>query len=464
MTRTTSPPPDLPPSSPSASFHQPSSANLPPHNGSLHSTDDAILIATAPAADSYNPDHDVSQFQRASSASLSLPEHNPSSSLPGEADTMLSVHQDEPHADQPPDQLPSVRAPPTLQQKSPSIEPLQRTPSFLQHFRFQRSRSSKTDFSSSDHIALDVIPAPRRTTSQRGSWLGASIAAPLLPKQSSRRLGFCEEEEELKGLLLQIYEKLEQDEKRVKEKEYSALFESISQDGMRVSVSGGLGDVLIRLGIRIELDHLHSVIHQVCQAQGREPDNWVGTGIALKQPVYHELTRQEFVDVMDIITKKNDSKHRLLRASQMFARLDSDKAGALDCQKLTNFLEHNTINFLPERLSTIMEVVVGSGKDISFEKFLLLMGFEGVQQANFEDMEVQNRRARLLEAVTTFHTFDEDGSGTIDTAELTGIMKTMGQKMTHEEVEEMFALADKHGTGEIDFENFCELLSSRRHN
>ncbi|EKX38429.1 hypothetical protein GUITHDRAFT_46325, partial [Guillardia theta CCMP2712] len=152
------------------------------------------------------------------------------------------------------------------------------------------------------------------------------------------------------------------------------------------------------------------------------------------------------------------TKHRLLRAKRMFALLDVDKAGFLDCQKLTNFLQHNTINFLPERLSTIMDVVVGSGKDISMEKFLLLMGFEGVQEADLESIELQERRARLQEAVTTFHTFDEDGSGTIDTSELTGIMKTMGQKMTQEEVEHMFSLADKHGTGEIDFENFCECL------
>ena len=57
--------------------------------------------------------------------------------------------------------------------------------------------------------------------------------------------------------------------------------------------------------------------------------------------------------------------------------------------------------------------------------------------------------------------FDVDGDQTISVAELKNIMQTLGQNLTEEEVKKMIEEADEDGSGEIDFREFCILLSKR---
>jgi calmodulin len=51
-----------------------------------------------------------------------------------------------------------------------------------------------------------------------------------------------------------------------------------------------------------------------------------------------------------------------------------------------------------------------------------------------------------------FRVFDKDDSGTIDTAELRHLMKSIGEDLTDEQIEEMIREADKDGDGCIDCE------------
>jgi hypothetical protein len=68
--------------------------------------------------------------------------------------------------------------------------------------------------------------------------------------------------------------------------------------------------------------------------------------------------------------------------------------------------------------------------------------------------------SRLLDALTTFHTFDEDGGGSIDAQEIKTTMRAMGQKISDHELLSMIAIADPEDTGEIDFEHFCYVVLS----
>ena len=54
-----------------------------------------------------------------------------------------------------------------------------------------------------------------------------------------------------------------------------------------------------------------------------------------------------------------------------------------------------------------------------------------------------------------FDVIDEDGSGTIDTAELKGMLEQLGQRPSDYQVSTMLQLADKDKSGTIDFEEFC---------
>ncbi|KAK3174851.1 hypothetical protein OEA41_002097 [Lepraria neglecta] len=78
---------------------------------------------------------------------------------------------------------------------------------------------------------------------------------------------------------------------------------------------------------------------------------------------------------------------------------------------------------------------------ISFDEFATIMAHK-VANA---DSEAELRAA--------FGVFDKDGSGTIDTAELRHLMKSIGEDLTDEQIEEMIREADKDGDGCIDCES-----------
>ena len=59
-----------------------------------------------------------------------------------------------------------------------------------------------------------------------------------------------------------------------------------------------------------------------------------------------------------------------------------------------------------------------------------------------ENFEKETREA--------FKVFDKDGSGTISTDELRQVMKSLGENLTEDEIEEMVREADSDGNGVID--------------
>ena len=58
-----------------------------------------------------------------------------------------------------------------------------------------------------------------------------------------------------------------------------------------------------------------------------------------------------------------------------------------------------------------------------------------------------------------FNTFDRDGGGSIDAAELKELMLTLGSIPTDEEIKEMISVADADGSGSIDFAEFVTLMA-----
>jgi Ca2+-binding EF-hand superfamily protein len=78
-----------------------------------------------------------------------------------------------------------------------------------------------------------------------------------------------------------------------------------------------------------------------------------------------------------------------------------------------------------EALSTVSD---DPDKVLDFASFLKIMGLKGSND-DYWDVELEDHRLRLLEALTTFHTFDEDGGGTIDALEVKATMRAMGQKV-----------------------------------
>eukprot|EP01070_Trichotokara_eunicae_P008135 Trichotokara_eunicae@DN5648_c0_g1_i3.p1 len=60
-----------------------------------------------------------------------------------------------------------------------------------------------------------------------------------------------------------------------------------------------------------------------------------------------------------------------------------------------------------------------------------------------------------------FTLFDSDGNGTIDAADLAKLLRSMGEAPSDDEITELVHFIDADGSGEIDFEEFMTIMSTR---
>ncbi|KAF7324711.1 Calmodulin-like protein [Mycena kentingensis (nom. inval.)] len=93
----------------------------------------------------------------------------------------------------------------------------------------------------------------------------------------------------------------------------------------------------------------------------------------------------------------------------------------------------------------INEVDADGNGTIDFNEFLAMMA----KKFQDTDSEEEIRQA--------FHVFDKDGNGTISVTELQQVMRSLGEKLTDREVEEMIREADTDGDGEINYEEFVRV-------
>ena len=63
--------------------------------------------------------------------------------------------------------------------------------------------------------------------------------------------------------------------------------------------------------------------------------------------------------------------------------------------------------------------------------------------------------------VDAFRVFDKDGNGYISAAELRHVMTNLGEKLTDEEVDEMIREADIDGDGQVNYEEFVTMMTSK---
>ena len=141
--------------------------------------------------------------------------------------------------------------------------------------------------------------------------------------------------------------------------------------------------------------------------------------------------------------RQDIQKHKqTLQLRAVFNLFDTTRDGTIDVLELTSLLETLGQSLAPAEIEhKIKEFDQGLTGDISFEEFSMWMK--------------DNQEKELLDS---FAYFDRNSSGTISTVELTQMVRSMGERMTQEEVQKLAENVDSDNSGEIDSDEFCVLL------
>jgi len=70
-------------------------------------------------------------------------------------------------------------------------------------------------------------------------------------------------------------------------------------------------------------------------------------------------------------------------------------------------------------------------------------------------------KEQVAQFKAAFEMFDKDGDGTITTKELGTVMRNLGANPTETELQDMINEVDGDGSGEIDFDEFLQLMGSK---
>jgi len=143
-------------------------------------------------------------------------------------------------------------------------------------------------------------------------------------------------------------------------------------------------------------------------------------------------------------------KKFLEELKEAFEIFDKNKDGSISVSELEKILKSLGEKATRDEVKQMVAKVDKDGDgNISFDEFVALMA----TAKSSSDAEMRQ----------AFDVFDSDHSGKISREELRQVMKTLGENVTEDQLNDMLKAADINEDGEISFEEFCLMMKSDLH-
>jgi len=155
------------------------------------------------------------------------------------------------------------------------------------------------------------------------------------------------------------------------------------------------------------------------------------------------------------------TEEQIAEFKEAFSLFDKDGDGTITTKELGTVMRSLGQNPTEAELQDMINEVDADGNGtIDFPEFLTMMA---------RKMKDTDSEEEIREAFRVFvcfwnkspSTFDKDGNGFISAAELRHVMTNLGEKLTDEEVDEMIREADIDGDGQVNYEEFVTMMTSK---
>nr|XP_022331536.1 neo-calmodulin-like [Crassostrea virginica] len=145
------------------------------------------------------------------------------------------------------------------------------------------------------------------------------------------------------------------------------------------------------------------------------------------------------------------TEEQIAEFKEAFRIFDKDGDGTISTKELGTVLRSLGQNPTEAELQDMITEVDANGNGtIEYPEFLTMMS------KKMKDSDTNE--AEMREA---FRLFDKDENGFISADELRHIMTNLGERLTEEECFEMIKEADVDGDGQINYEEFIKMMSSK---
>ncbi|KAJ8309338.1 hypothetical protein KUTeg_014212 [Tegillarca granosa] len=197
--------------------------------------------------------------------------------------------------------------------------------------------------------------------------------------------------------------------------EFREAFNLFDEDGGGSITAKELGTVMKSLGQNPTEQEIEDMINEVDED---------GNG---------EIEFEEFLAMMVKTMASSDNEDELREAFKIF---DRDNSGGINAAELKQ----------------VMAVIGEKLTDEEVECMIVEADEDGDGEENLSEDQIKEFRE-------AFSLFDSDGGGTISGSELGTVMRSLGQNPTEMELEAMIKEVDQDGNGEIDFEEFIQMMA-----